>query len=60
MIGWMVALSFCVMFFLRGTVGIESGVTKSDLDNAFIGIIFITAAGIPGYDLLLKIIDKIR
>ena len=43
MIGRMVALSFCAMFLAAGIAGIASGVMKSDLGNAFIGIMFMTA-----------------
>ena len=42
-IGWMVALSFYAMFLVTGIAGIASGVMKSDLGNAFIGIMFMTA-----------------
>ena len=59
-IGWMAVLSFCVVLFVMGIGGIAAGAVKSDLGNAFLGIMFITAGGIPGYGVLLKVIDEIR
>ena len=59
-IGRMVTLSFCAMFLVTGIADIASGVMKSDLGNAFIGIIFMAAGGIHCYGVLLKAIDEIR
>ena len=59
-IGWMMALSLCVVLFVAGIAGITSGVMKSDLGNVFVGIMLIATGSIPGYGVLLKVIDEIR
>ena len=59
-IGWMTALGLYAALFVVGIGGIASGVLKSDLSNVFIGMMFIAGGGIPGYGVLLKVIDDIR